>query len=294
MANTETVAVADTTPSNTTTTPSREATGTGESNRNNQESRRPRQYSQNRRVAESNEFKGETAKMNGIVFQVHSERKNKSQFSDTVDALKVYSSVAYKNDIEFLNVLFTKLEKPKVDEPEDPKETEVVDGDGNVTKVTSKFEEMKYTENIKQWIRDEKSLKATIRSLYNIVWGQCSKLMKNKITMAKDFSTFESKGDVTELLKEVRRVSLQIETNTSVYDAMDEAKCLYYSYKQEQNESNSKHLKKCKSIVETIEHLGGEMFADEALITHEKNQDAKNVMRAPRSASALKKDVREK
>ena len=133
MANTETVAVADTTPSSTTTTPSSEVTGTGDSNRNNQESRRPRQYSQNRRVAESNEFKGETAKMNGNVFQVHSERKNKSQFSDIVDALKVYSSAAYKNDIEFLNVLVTKLEKPKVDEPEDPKETEVVDGDGNVT-----------------------------------------------------------------------------------------------------------------------------------------------------------------
>ena len=87
MANPETAAVADTTPINTTTTPSREATGTGESNRNNQESRRPRQYSYNRRVAESNEFKVETAKMNGNVFQVHSERKNKSQFSDTVDAL---------------------------------------------------------------------------------------------------------------------------------------------------------------------------------------------------------------
>ena len=242
MANPETAAVADATPSSTATTSSRDATGTGESNRNNQENRRPRQYSQNRRVAERNEFKGETANMNGNVFEIHSERKNKSQFSDTVDALKVYSSVAYKNDIEFLNVLFTKLERPKVKEPEDPVETEVVDKDGTVTKVTSKFEDMKYNENVKQWIRDDKSLKATIRSLYNIVWGQCSKLMKNKITMAKNFSTIESKGDVTELLKEVRRVSLQIETNTSVYDAMDEAKSLYYSYKQDQNESNSKHL----------------------------------------------------
>ena len=294
MANPETAAVADTTPSSITTTSSRDATGTGESNRNNQENRRSRQYSQNRRVAESNEFKGETAKMNGNVLQIHSERKNKSQFSDTVDALKVYSSVAYKNDIEFLNVLFTKMEKPKVDEPEDPKETEVVDDDGTVTKITSKFEEMKYTENVKQWIRDDKSLKATIRSLYNIVWGQCSKLMKNKITMAKNFSTFESKGDVTELLKEVRRVSLQIETNTSVYDAMDEAKSLYYSYKQDQNESNSKHLKNFKSIVEAIEHLGGEMFADEALIKHEESQDVKNGLNPPRSEFALKKDVREK
>ena len=42
-------------------------------------------------------------------------------------------------------MLFAKLEKPKFDEPEDPKETEIVDSDGDVKKVTSKFEEMKYT-----------------------------------------------------------------------------------------------------------------------------------------------------
>ena len=111
--------------------------------------------------------------------------------------------------------------------------------------------------------------------------------------MAKNFSTFESKGDVTELLKEVRRASLQIKTNTSVYDAMDEARCLYYSYKQEKNESNTKHLKNFKSIVEAIEHLGGEMFADGALIKYEANQDIKNELEPPRSKATLKKDVRE-
>ena len=46
--------------------------------------------------------------------------------------------------------------------------------------------------------------------------------MKNKLSLAKEFINFETDGNVTELLKEIRRVSLQIETNTSVYDAMDE------------------------------------------------------------------------
>ena len=50
---------------------------------------------------------------------------------------------------------------------------------------------------------------------------------------------------------------------------MDEAKTLFYTYKQEQHESNAKHLRNFKSIVDAIEHHGGEMFADDALITHE-------------------------
>ena len=47
--------------------------------------------------------------------------------------------------------------------------------------------------------------------------------------MAKNIKNYKQKGDVTELLKKMRRFSLQIETNSSIYDAMDEAKSMYYS-----------------------------------------------------------------
>ena len=50
--------------------------------------------------------------------------------------------------------------------------------------------------------------------------------------MAKNFNDIEKDGDVTELLKEIRRVSLQIETNTSIYDTLDEAKTIFYTYRQ--------------------------------------------------------------
>ena len=41
-------------------------------------------------------FKGETAKMNGHVFQTHTERRDKSQFEDTMEALRIYTSSVYK------------------------------------------------------------------------------------------------------------------------------------------------------------------------------------------------------
>ena len=65
--------------------------------------------------------------------------------------------------------------------------------------------------------------------------------MQNKITVSKNFKAMESSGDVTSLLKEIRQISLEIETNTSLYDAMDEAKVIYYTYKQEVNKTNAKH-----------------------------------------------------
>ena len=67
---------------------------------------------------------------------------------------------------------------------------------------------MTYNERIKRCIRDDRSLKTTIGSLHNIVLGQCSRLMRNKVMMAKEYKVIEKDGDVTELLKKIRRVSL--------------------------------------------------------------------------------------
>ena len=140
--------------------------------------------------------------MNGHVFELHSERRDKSQFADTVKAMRVYASQSFKSDIDSLTILFKELKTPSVKIPEDPVETEgkVMDNNGDPAMVTSRFEEMKYAEKVKQWIRDDKSLKCTLTSLYHIAWGQCSKLMQNKLTMAKYFDNFNTSGDITALL----------------------------------------------------------------------------------------------
>ena len=85
----------------------------------------------------------------------------------------------------------------------------------------------------------------------------------------------ETHGDVKTLLQEIRIIGLQIKTNTSLYDALDEAYSVYYAYKQEKGESNAKHPQNFKSIVATIEHLGGEMFTDTTLANLERQKGEK-------------------
>ena len=97
-------------------------------------------------------FRGETLKMNGNVFQLHAERKSKSQFGDTVKALRVSSSEVFKNNIEPLTILFTDLSEPILVESEEPKTVGVMGEDGKIKQTISKFEEMKYAEKVKQWI----------------------------------------------------------------------------------------------------------------------------------------------
>lgn len=46
--------------------------------------------------------------------------------------------------------------------------------------------------------------------------GQCLRLKKNKVMMAKEHRKIEQEGDVAELRKEIRSVGLQIDINTSI------------------------------------------------------------------------------
>ena len=241
-------------------------------------------------------FKGETKEMNGNVFQTHSEQKKRGQFQDTMDALKVYSSTGYKKDIKYLNPLFNKLEMPNVSEPEQnftTREDTNKEGVVTITQTPTHFETAVYNERIKTWIKATDALDSTLRSLYNIVWGQCSTLMQNKLKASGKFDERDTNGDVTWLLKEIRSVSHQLEANVSLYDSVDEAKKSYYLYKQAPEDANATHLKNYRTNVEVVKHFGSDLFNDEALIDYEKNKD-KTEGKATDSDEKYAEKVREK
>ena len=92
----------------------------------------------------------------------YSWNKKKGQFQETLDQLQIYSSSNYKKDIKHLKVLFTKLRQPVTVKPE---------ARDNMTK----GEQVMFTEQARQYIKDSRSLDTSLASLYNVVWGQCSR-----------------------------------------------------------------------------------------------------------------------
>ena len=86
--------------------------------------------------------------MNGL-FQLHTERENKSQFGDTMEALRVYASMAYKRDVKLLNILFSELKEPSMKKPSEPEETMKIDKGKKIVTFIPKFEELAYLSKIK-------------------------------------------------------------------------------------------------------------------------------------------------
>ena len=63
--------------------------------------------------------------LNGNIFQVHTEQRKRGQFQTTLDALQVFTSTKFKNEIEHLNRLFIDLTKPIASKPYAPLPTTI-------------------------------------------------------------------------------------------------------------------------------------------------------------------------
>ena len=106
-------------------------------------------------------------------------------------------------------------------------------------------------------MRTKNSLKATLHSLFNVVWGQCSMNLRSKLESKDDFKDIKEKKYIGGLLKQIKAVVHQFEIHTSIYEALDEAKKNYYHYYQGPRTSNTQHVKNLQDMVDIIEYHGG-------------------------------------
>ena len=152
-------------------------------------------------------FTGKTREMNGQVFQLQLEQKKKGQFQETLNQLQIYSSSNYKKDIKHLKILFTEFQRPVIVK-------------SKIDENMSKCEQVMFAEQAWQYIKDSKSLETTLASLYNVVWGQCSRLLQNKLKSSNKCTDFDNNCNVAALLREIKTLSSKLEENTSTYDAL--------------------------------------------------------------------------
>ena len=226
-------------------------------------------------------FKGTTEGMNGQVFQTAIKQSKQGQFQCTLKELQVYSSVTFKREIDLLEVLFEDLETPTPTKPVKPTSTDEVDVD-------------LYKEEVKMYAQEKKNIQSTLRSIFNVVWGQCSTIMKSKLESKTNFKTSKQNKDVVELLKQIKAIMHQFESHTSIYEALDKAKRNFYLYYQSPLTSNVQHVKNLQDMVDIIKYHGGSVTEDRALFEHEKKLEANLPTTEKSSEETLKQRARDK
>ena len=144
------------------------------------------------------------------------------------------------------------------------------------------------------YAQEKKNMQSTLRSIYNVVWGQCSTIMKSKLESKTNLKTSKQNKDVAELLKEIKAIMHQFESHTSIYEALDEAKRNFYLYYQSPLTSNVQHVKNLQDMVDIIKYHGGSITEDRALFEHEKKLEANLPTTEKSSNETLKQRARDK
>jgi len=221
----------------------------GGNNRNQHKFNRNRnggRFSNNRnnnQFVKGSSFKGETFGLNGCVFQMQSESKDPTQFKRTVEALERFCDKTYDVD---MRVLFgSKPTVPVIVRPIRPDDdtADALDKDA-------------YREEVKQYVKDKKSLAKSLRALYSVIWGQCSVHVITKLSSLPDVDEWKEQGSCNELLKAIQQILMDYEHKKCIYVTLLKQIKFLYAYKQRDNQSLHKYFEVFQIMTENIERYG--------------------------------------
>jgi Zinc knuckle len=119
------------------------------------------------------------------------------------------------------------------------------------------------------FVKRKESYRENKCALYSIIWGQCSEAMQAKVKSAVNYETMHDDSDSLMLLAEIKGIAYKFESQKNIYVALDMAKGAFYSSRQAQGETNAAYMTRFKDSIAVIEHYGGSIGDDEALIQEE-------------------------
>ena len=108
-------------------------------------------------------------------------------------------------------------------------------------------------------------LESNLKTAYAVIWGQCSKAMKAKLTFLDNFKTKSHESDCIWILKEIKGITYGFEGQRYIYLSLDDARTSYYAYTQGPDDMIAIYLEHFTSLVEVLEHYGGAIGEDPGL-----------------------------
>lgn len=148
-------------------------------------------------------FKGDTAEMNGHIFECHGERASPCpQYKKMIEHLHAY----VKKDLHFpedVAPLFMDIMGlVAVNEPDRPVAIE-----GVIDQLTI----LDYKAARDCYEKHHKKLARNPAALFAVIWGQCTEAMKLKVKSLNGWSTAQSENDCYWLLQKVKGITQQFD-----------------------------------------------------------------------------------
>ena len=141
----------------------------------------------------STKFEGRCEDLKGHYYD-YGESKNADQFIQTTKEIKTYVGRTYKYGGD-ITAAISALAVSTLKEPDNPKDT------------TAVIEMKKWEKEYDGYLKSKKYLDDNVKTLYNLVWGQCTDSMQQKIEGLDTYSDMDTKQDGIALLKAIQNAT---------------------------------------------------------------------------------------
>jgi hypothetical protein len=147
-----------------------------------------------------------------------------------------------------------------------------------------------------EYVKRKSLLAENVKTVYSLIWGQCSDIMRQKIASHSDYETIEDVSDAIGLLKTIKSIMFNFQGQIYRPQALHDAKKRFYNLSQDRHMTCQAYLEKFQNSVEVIEHCDGDLGIDNGLIDATfatANPAVRRDTAAPETVEAAKKYARE-
>ena len=151
-----------------------------------------------------------------------------------------------------------------------------------------------WKEDVKAVATQRRKLKENVKTLYSIIWGQCSKTMIEKIKEEETFETVEEEDDAVELLSILKRISYKCQANNEITQSLFDAQKRFFNTYQQRYMSNQEWFILFTGMATALDHTSEDDFSVFESVVKEEEEDTKEETGRNMITAAQRKEAKKR
>ncbi len=122
-----------------------------------------------------------------------------------------------------------------------------------------------WEKTVDEYVKQRSYLAENMKTLYSLVWGQCTDSMRQKLEAHKTFAGVSTTGDGLGLLKLVKGIAFRFQSQKYLPHALHEALKRYYNCSQGKFASAQAYLEHFQNVIAVVTESGGSIAGHEGI-----------------------------
>eukprot|EP00978_Attheya_sp_CCMP212_P006553 scaffold15183_cov61-Attheya_sp.AAC.2 len=114
-----------------------------------------------------------------------------------------------------------------------------------------------WEKEVDEYVKQKSYLNQNMKTLYALVWGQCTDVMKQKLEGLSTFDTLSADRDGLGLLKAIKDLVYNFQSQKYLPQALHKSTCRFYICVQGKHMTTQVYMENFQNIIDIIEHSGG-------------------------------------